>query len=581
VLRVPASSAKALHRFLDRSRFPEAKLVETRTNAISRVDVVEKSATVSWLQNPNIPLPQAEQVLFIIDGDAATPVVKLGDQPSKLDFLDFTLSSAASQTWRPERVLIVGAGGGVDVAIAHRNGAKQIDAVEVNEDITDLVTKRYAEFSGGLFQRPGISLHMDEGRHFVRHQKETYDLIQLSLVDTWAGSAAGAYSLAESYLYTVEAFSDYIERLNPNGVLTVTRWLWNPPRETLKLFIVATEALRSHGIKNPEKHLAVLGLGPFGNLLVKRKPFDTDELLELARVAQRRGFGVVYAPLGTHGTVFHDFSAAKDKGDFYSSYLYDVRPATDDSPFFFQFGRWRDANPLGSGWRDNNLVLSGRLVLLAVLLQALLFSAVLLSLPLWVGRSRKTKRDTPHVLPSMSYFVLIGLAFMFIEMSLIQKFTLFIGHPVYSVAFVLATLLISAGMGSASAPRIKFLQSNSWALFVTIVALLVLYSLALPVFFEWTLGYSLPLRMALGVALLMPLGFFMGIPFPLALSRLSKVSDKRLIGLSWAANGCGSVVGPILATIIAMDFGLKTVLLAAGCFYAAALLVFRLRFAQK
>lgn len=569
VLSIVPRPGKALYDFLDPQRFPSARHAHREWNAISRIDVVEDSGTVRWTANPHVDAPLPAQTQIIIDGDAATPIIAASTGPVDRVFLDYMLSSAAMQAFRPDRVLVVGAGGGVDVLNALHHGARSVDAVEVNPAIAALVTGPYAQWSGQLFADERVHLHVDEGRSFVRRTPATYDLIQLSLVDTWAGSAAGAYSLSESYLYTVEAFADYLMRLNPDGVVTLTRWLWSPPRETLKLGTVALAALESLGVERPRDHIVVLFLGRLGCIVVKRTPFTAADLLALERVATARQFGFLYFPGATGENEFIGLMEAADRDAWIDAYTYDLHPATDDQPFFFQFGRWRDAMPTGSGWREGMLSLSGRLVLVTTLIQALVLSLLLLLAPLvWGGHGGRVGRRRGVVV----YFSAIGMSFMLLEISLMQRFTLFLGHPVYAVACVLAVLLIAAGLGSGfAAPRLQGRRQVRWV-FIGIALLSVAYSLLLPSVFHAALGQSLPLRVAITTALLVPLGFLLGIPFPVALASLARQGAASATGWAWAANSCASVVGPLLAVLIAMDLGFSAVgyIAALGYLCAAA-----------
>jgi hypothetical protein len=262
--------------------------------------------------------------------------------------------------------------------------------------------------------------------------------------------------------------------------------------------------------------------------------------------------------------------------------VYDISPATDDSPFFFQFGRWGDAKPWGEGWRENMIVLSGRLVLLTVFAQALVLSLLLLVLPLRArGRPARQRASAPAGTAAppaggtVAYFFLIGLSFMLLEIALMQRFTLFLGHPVYAITFVLAILLLAAGAGSMISERMGLGQHRPWLVFLGVVGLSLAYAAFLPALFRATLGLKLSARLALGALCLLPLGFLLGAPFPAGIAALTRRGGSSLIGWAWAANGCASVLGPILAVLIAIDFNFATVMAAAAAGYGAAYLAFR------
>jgi SAM-dependent methyltransferase len=573
LLVIEAGPGKSLARLRTEPELhPQGRVVSSRWHALGRIDVLENTGIVQWTQNPRSPEPSPPQTHLIIDGDAVTALVEGGD-PSRMSFLDYTLPAAGLQAFRPESVLIIGSGGGVDLLAALRHGARSVDAVEINPVIADLVTGELAERGGRLFERPEVSLHVEEGRSFLRNRRESYDAIVLSLIDTWAATASGAYSLAEGYLYTVEAFEDYLERLEEGGVLIITRWGWDPPRESLRLCTVAGEALARRGVEDPSAHVMVLGLQNMGSVLVKREPFTREEISRLVRLSGPRGFGFLYGPDIPGDNAFIRYFRAEDREAFLEGYPYDIRPVTDDSPFFFQFGRWRDLESLGRSWDVNPLLLSGRLVLLAVLVQALVLSLALLVAPLLLSRKEAAARP-PGTARAVAYFFLIGLAFMLLEIVLMQRFTLFLGSPVYATAVVLAVLLAFAGLGSFLGDRIAPPGRRPLPLFAGIVGGALLYAWLLPFFFGAFLGAGTGARIALSVLAIAPLGFLLGVPFPAAIERLESRGAGSLVGWAWAANGCASVLGPVIAVLLAMDVGFAwvTVLGAAG--YGLAFLAF-------
>jgi len=567
---VQAGPGKALGELLDHDAFPSTRVVSTSWSAIARVDVVDGAPPVVWTA-PGASAPPPPELQILIDGDAATPILTLPVAPGQGEFLDAMLSTAALQALAPERVLVIGSGGGVDVVAALHHGADHVDAVEINPIIVDLVTGPHARRLDGLFSRPEVTLHHAEGRSFVRQSDDRYDLIQISLVDTWAAASSGAYSLAESYLYTTEAFDDYLEHLTDRGALTVTRWLTIPPRESMRLCTVAVEALRRRGVERAADHVAMLTVDRLVTLIVRREPFDAETVQAILSVAERRGYGVLYVP-GTEasgGNPFADYLETPEPEAFIEAYPFDVTPVGDDSPFFFQFGRWSDANPLGEGWSDRPSDLSGRLVLLAVLVQAVVLSLLLLVLPLSRGQRTAPPSGTGRAL---SYFFLIGVGFMLLEVVLMQRFTLFLGNPLHAIAFVLAVLLASAGLGSFYGRTTA--RRAPGALFLVIALLCVAEALFLPHVFHLTLAAPLWLRFVVSAALLAPLGFLLGIPMPLAIERLAARSEGRLVGWAWAGNGAGSVLGPIVAALLAIDLGFTSVTLLAGATYAAAFISF-------
>ncbi len=586
MLALSPVASKALVTMLDRESYPEARLATTRWNAISRIDVVERSGSVPWTRNPNAPYPEPEQALIVIDGDATTPLLAWDGDPESLPFLDWTISSVAPQALRPESALVIGPGGGIDVLTLLRQSVSRIDAVEVNPIISDLVSAGpLAELGGSLFARDEVRLEVAEGRSFVRRRRavgaEPYDLIQLSLIDTWAASLSGAYSLTEGYLYTVEAFDDYLGALSDHGVLSITRWLHQPPRETLKVVTVASAALAGRGVGDPARYIAVLRLGNIGNTLIKRTPFTSEEIERLVRVAGERGFRFLHLPTAAGDNALSDFlnaPSAEARAEFIDAYPYDVRPATDDRPFFFQFGRWRDLGR--DAWGEAQILLSGRLVLLALLVQALALAGLLVFAPLAIAARRRRGAggggSADRALPSrgsghaLVYFGAIGFGFMLLEIALMQRFTLFLGQPVFALALIFVALLGGAGLGSSQARRLGGERPGAPWTFAAIALASVAYVAVLPAVFGACLGLSFAGRALISTALILPLGFLLGLPFPLALIRMQRAGRADLTAWAWAANGCASVLGPIVAVLLAFDLGFTGVqVLAAGAYLAA------------
>ncbi len=551
--------------------FPHAKLIYHAWNALARVDLVEGVPEVEWTRNRLRPTKPQLMPTLVIDGDAATPLVNAAASPEELAYLDHTLPSAPLQAFRPEHVLVIGAGGGADVLTALHFGAKRIDAVEINPDVIDIATRKFATRTGGLFSKPGVNLIHGEGRSFVARSQDRYDLIQISLIDTWAASASGAYSLAEGYLYTVEAFQDYLSHLGEQGVLSITRWGGVPPREILKLCTVAVAALRQRGAQPPGEQIVVLAMGRFGGVLIKPSGFSSADLAALDRVIAEQAFGKVYYPGSTGVELFSQLLNSPDIDRFAREYEYDITPATDNRPYFFQFGRWGDLLR-GGAWSEHQLFLSGRLVVAAVLVQALLCALLLL----FVAFRSPALRSSPTTLRwrVLGYFLGIGIGFMLIELCLMQRITLFLGSPLLATSIVLATLLVGAGIGSALSTRFVAAGTTPRGLFMLLALAAVLVAFALPPALGLLIGWPLSARLLVTIVIVGALGVLLGMPLPTAMTRLAALTGDGWVGWAWAANGAGSVLGPVLAAVLSIDFGLSLATLAGGVCYLTAYSLF-------
>jgi hypothetical protein len=570
------SRNKSLTNMLDRTLFPSARSAFTGWNAYSRVDVVENTGTVAWLRNinfPKLPLPTTQ---IVIDGDAATSVVSDGGDPAELEYLKVIPSGLSYQVLHPGSALVIGAGGGVDALTAVVNGTHEVDAVEINPLIVELMQGPYAARSGQLFTRPGVTLHLGEGRSFVRSAAKSWDIIQLSLIDTWAALSSGAYSLSENYLYTVEAFQDYYRHLTPRGVLAITRWHREPPRESLRLCTVAREALRREGIAAPERHFVVYASNNVATIVMKREPFTSQEASDFRSEGERRGLRILYDPFTTRDNLFQAFFAAADRAAFYRSLPYDVTPVTDDSPFFFLQHRWKDLSPRALFQPGNALVeIPGKLLLLLVLVISISLSVVLLLLPLVL--KQRSGLNQPGSFRLLLYFFGVGVAFMMIEILLMQEFSLFLGHPVYAISLVLFSLLIFSGAGSLASPLLIGDSARRLGLAMVILAGVVVASFALyPSLFAAFLGRPFSIRALVAICAIFPAGFLMGIPFPAGI-RQASLRVPRIIPWAWAVNGFASVASSSLCVLLAMELGFSSAAFLAGACYLACAGVFLVR----
>ena len=403
----------------------------------------------------------AAQIGLFVDGEGPSPITAFDGDLARLAYLDLTARRAAlPPAGRRRRCSSSAPAAAPTCCSRSTRGAARIDAVELNPQLAGLVATRYAGFAGGVYQRPAVALHTAEARRFVATSDRRYDLIQLPLLNSFAATSAGNVSLHESFVYTVEAFADYLAHLAPGGYLAISRWLKLPPRDSLKLFLTALTALERAGVAAPGSQLALLRSWDTTLLLVRNGPLGADQIRRIRAFADARSFDLAYLP-GLRADEANRYNllpqpwffdatralAGPEREDFVARYKFSLAPATDERPYFFDFFRWRALPELwqvalqsGAGLLD-----WGYLILTATLLQAALLSVVLILLPLWLGlRTRRAYASRWRV---VAYFGAIGLAFLFVEIAAIQRFTLFLGHPLYAIAVVLAGFLIFAGAG--------------------------------------------------------------------------------------------------------------------------------------
>jgi hypothetical protein len=549
---------------------PEAGALFSGWNTFSRVDVV--------------PAPWGRRIL-IDAGTAMTRMPRVTAPPQATgpvrDERALVLGKLPGQS-----VLVIGSGGGWDVLAALRNGARRVVAVEVNPLINHLVTGPMAPFVGHLFSDPRVELHTAEARSFVRASRETFDVILASHTVSNAATASGALSLAESYIMTVEAFADYLSHLTPEGFL----WLTRPESQLARTVATACDALSGRGIEDAGSRVIVFaGAGHpsfYGGVAVSMRPLGPSEVESAAAQLARSRLRALYLPgRDTGPAIFRQIlrgtPAARE--DLYRESPTHVRPATDDQPFFNQRTRWSAMTPstlkrVFDQGQHTRLALEDQpvaeAVLLVVLVQSLLLAGALILAPLLFRHRRLA--GTWRSWRLLLYFLCLGLGFILCEIGLIQRLTLFLGQPVYTFAVVVGTLLIASGLGSAVSnrlvPNLRALRGRLLVILLGVSALITCFALFTPPLLRLLLGLSLPGRAAVTALLLLPLGFALGMPFPLGL-RHAGSSAPRIIPWAWGLNAVASVVGSVAAIILATVVGFTGVfLIAAGIYVTAALL---------
>lgn len=572
-------------------RVTGAEVIETLSSPLALLDVVENRAIpprfAAGMSINSVVMPPRQLALFA-DGNTIGAITRNDGSRASLAFLD-QLTAALPYHLKPaQRVLILGSGGGLEVLQAIYQNVGRIDAVELNPQITGLIEEQFSEFSGNLYHHPGVNLRIDAARGFIHSTDTRYDLVVVPPGDGAGAASAGLYALSENYLYTVEALQNYLDRLDDGGYLALPQSIQFPPRNTLRLFATAVQALRNNGVTTPGDHLLLVRGWQTSSLLVKNTAFTPDELAALRSFCESRAFDLAWIP-GIRETETNRFNRlreayffnaatqllAADNRSFIAGYKFNIEPTSDDRPYFNHFLKWSTLNEILALREQGGLALldAGYPVLLATLLQALLFSALLIVLPLRVLQRRRLNRHSgTHLLPVTLYFGAIGLAFLFIEIAFIQKFTLFLHHPVVTVSVILATFLVFAGLGSLWSKRhtqTRDAQSQVLAPVLAIVTLGLVYLLLIDDLFAALSAWPLPAKAAASIVTVAPLAFCMGIPFPVALMRLA-ARTPALIPFAWGVNGCASVLSAVLATLLAIHFGFSVVVLLALALYLLA-----------
>jgi len=523
--------------------------------------VKDPKAGFGWGMGWNYEPKPLQQLWIEQDASAGTPITQLTTTPADLSHLFFDVTSIGYQLRTPHRVCIVGAGGGRDILTALKAGATDVDAVELNGHIVDALSGPFREFSGDVYHLPGVHPVVGEGRSFLSHSDGNYDFIQISLIDSWAATAAGAFALSENYLYTVEALRLYLRKTSANGIVSISRWMSGDRQlEGARLAELATRALELEGISDAARHVVVFQAWDVGTFLVSRAAFDAARLSKLDDIADQRGFRRRWpVPKDPDGdTVVASVMSSGSRQ--YEKEGLDLSASTDDRPFFFQtvslFGK---VDPEYFAALSNNEHAVALLRMLLWMVSGLTF--IFFFLPF--GLSGRIKR-TPDLWYGSGYFLCIGLGFMLVEVPWMQRFVLYLGHPSYATTVVLSCLLLGAGCGSLAASRVDTAKVKRWGLAVPAVLVAVNWGLA-PLF-SATLGMSLSARILVSALLLIPIGFLMGFPFPLGMSSYPEERKPWL----WAINGAASVLASVFALALSMEIGFTLATMLGIGFYLVA-----------
>jgi spermidine synthase len=566
VALVPWNRATSTFALRESKGLSEQGILFSRWNSFSRVTVVQ-------------PEDEDRQLIFI-DSDAATVIYKDGSDPARHPELRERIEGLAYHLGGRERVLIIGPGGGVDVIIARQNGAREVSAVELNPLVArDVMSSEpFLSFSGRLYQQPGVRLFVDDGRSFLRRPGEPFDLIVATMVDTWAATAAGAFALSENNLYTVEAFADYLARLGPDGILSMTRWHQSPPDQLLRLVSLGREALRELGVADASRHFLIVR-GPFegmplttATVLLKKSPFSAAEVERAEAFARRLGLELLYTPRTRPPSDLTRLVTAADPAVVWRGHPSNIEPPRDNSPFFFQSvrldqlvsRRWSFGE-----WRRTNL---GTVVLFALVgITALVVAAFILG-PLLFVRKRLGAVPRRGRLAWLLYFAMLGTGFIVVEIVLLQKSVLFLGHPAYALTVVLFAILLFSGIGSRLSGRVAAagLPAALPRMILLVVGLVVASVLALSPLFYALVHLDAAWRVLVTVVALAPLGLALGMPMPSGIRLLAERAPE-LVPWAWGVNGAASVLGSVGAIALAMVWGFDQALLVGAGLYLAGL----------
>lgn len=529
-----------------------------------------------WGPSPHVPDFQVDAMHLTIDNDAGTEIIRYNGDPATVPFLRYDVSSIGAQLRRGGTAAIIGVGGGHDVLNCALNGFKHIVGIEVNSAIVRMTSRRLDWFSG-FSKIPGFELHNDEGRSYLTRSGERFDLIQATLVDTWAATSAGAMTLSENSLYTVDGWRVFYNHLKPGGIITFSRWYLDPQQsQTYRLFSVAYAMLLTEGVADPSRHLALIGSGGVATLLVSNRPFSLGDLDTLKQITGEMAFNPIYLPGETVAVPelqrilasrsLKEMASLQDEGGV------DYSPTFDSSPYFFNSVHLR-ALPRFLSRHEHESNLMAIVFLLAFFVAAVILVIACIATPAWAVYRRHAGSSSAPA-GAIAYFVAIGLGFMCVEMAMMQQLSIFLGHPIYSLVVVLAGLILSSGVGSFVSDR--WSVQSAWQGRIPPAAgalLVVLYSsLVLPVMHAYTADL-LWQRVLICLLLIAPPGFVMGFCFPIGLRWMKALSQEHNLPWMWALNGAAGTLGSFVAMLVSMETSIGTCVLTGAAFYVLAAVV--------
>jgi hypothetical protein len=564
----------------------ESRPLYEKWNSFSRitVDGDPDSATgviTEGISNIYTADQQVRQLQLTIDGSAATTITHFDGTFSGLEYLQYDVKNIVHHLHSNGRVLIIGAGGGRDVLSAISMGQQNVRAVEINQSILATVNSRFGDFSGHVDRTPKVTFVNDEARSYIARTMDQFDVIEASFIDTWASTAAGALSLTENSLYTLEAWDLFLNRLAPDGVLSFSRW-YTPgvPAEVYRLTALAAAALHAQGITDTRNHILLVrnmrrnleGFDQIGaaTILVSKQAFSPADIERFESLAAQMRFDIVLSPHSALDPVFRSLADGQDPAPFINSLQLNLSAPVDDIPFFFDmqpfrflFRRTAQNEAGGLSLRPGELVI---MLLLGVTFLTLYFILVPLSKSV---RQQELRGSLPYWL----FFSAIGSGFMLIEISQMQRLIVFLGHPTYALSVVLFTLLLSGGIGSFTTSAVSTRLTAAVTCLAILCFLLFVFGLITPRLVHTFATSTTPVRISLAIATLFPLGFLMGMPFPLGLSKAA-LKFEPLMPAFWGVNGAASICASILAMAIAMNAGISAAFWTGTACYCLALLAF-------
>lgn len=563
----------------EKYRIPEVEA----WNGFSRISVYPMNLVTkpySWGLSPAYkPSYVIGERMLDMDGVSETVMTLFDGDFSQVEHLKYDVTAVAHYLRDNASVFVIGVGGGRDILASKAFGQKEVVGAEINNRTIEMVTEVFGDFTGHLDKLPGVTIINDEARSAITRMDKKFDIIQASCIATWSATTAGAFSLAENSLYTVEAWKIFMDRLKPDGILSLNRW-YAPdyPAQLLRLSSLASQTLKLQGVKDPGRHIAIVSnpfMGkqmPSATILIGKSPFSENDIKRLRDMAAKLRFNIVFDPDGHQEPMFRDVIDNAGDASFHEKTLLDLTPSTDDKPFFFYMLRAKD---LFSGAKnkvqEQRFNMEGINMLFVLMAVSVVLSIVFIFGPLLL---KKDSRLPPAGAASgLFFFASIGFGYILIEIGLLQRLIIFLGHPTYSITVVIFSMLLSSGLGSLASSR--WLKNGNPGPGIIAVVMAVLLGLAVFTIYVQPgilASYEMQptfVRIIMSLVFLLPLGFIMGMPFPMGM-QLASSTFKEHTPWFWAVNGATGVVSSVLSVCISITWGFTATLLTGAAFYVSA-----------
>ncbi len=567
----------------------ESRPLYEKWNSFSRIRVIgnpnKPEKPVSWGLSSVYPSErEVRQLHMDIDATAGTVLTAFDGNLEDVEYLKYDVTNLAHYIRRDSKVLAVGPGGGRDILSALVFEQKSVLAIEINRAIIDAVNQRFGDFTGHLDKDHRVTFVNDEARSYITRQRDTFDIIQVSLIDSWAATAAGAFTLTENSLYTIEAWKVFLDHLNPNGVLTFSRWYFRDvPGEMYRLTSLASTSLIHQGVDNPRKHIVIVRQmlredgrdtpNGIGTILVSKEPFSDKDLDTIQQITREMQFDLVLSPRFSLDSTFASIASGKDLDMFMAGFPINISAPTDDSPFFFHMLRFRDMfdqELWDQGMMSFNMKAVFILGTLLIIVGGLTFLCIIV--PLILTNRKGTLRGA---VPLFIFFATIGFGFMLVEISQMQRLIIFLGHPTYGLSVVLFALLLSSGLGSYSTQKIDNLGLKGSAIvrLFFLLCTIVIFGKLTPYAISVSQGAMTMHRVLIATVILFPMGFLMGMVFPLGM-KMASIKSASITPWLWGINGATSVCASVVAVVIALSSGISKVFWIGFYCYVIAFIAF-------